>query len=124
GPEDVGPPVPERTGACGWRAGASAAVTPAAASPQPSSPGVAPAVAAPAPSRADPAAADVIDHVTAQLSAARPCWVTATVDGRRSIDRLLPAGERVSVDTRRETGLTVGGAGGVGLAPDSGARGP
>src|SRR5262245_37429633 len=114
-PADVPPPVPESTTPPASPAPASAPVTPAAASPQPSSPGVAPAVAAPAPSRADPAAADVIDHVTAQLSAARPCWVTATVDGRRSIDRLLPAGERMSIDTRRELVLTVGDAGAIGL---------
>src|SRR5262249_48287070 len=115
---DVSPPVPETTPAPASspaNAGPAAApVTPAAAAPGATLPAVAPA-ASPAPSRASAAAADVPDQLTAQLSASRPCWVTATVDGKKSVDRLLPAGERMTIDTRRELVLTVGDAAGVAL---------
>src|SRR5262245_23406854 len=34
------------------------------------------------------------DHVTVGLTVTRPCFVTATVDGRRTINRLLEPGEK------------------------------
>ena len=37
------------------------------------------------------------------------------MDGKRSIDRLLPAGQRMTIDAQRELVLTVGDAAGVAL---------
>ncbi|HMF96037.1 MAG TPA: RodZ domain-containing protein [Vicinamibacterales bacterium] len=117
-PAAIPPPVPATTPApapsSATPAQAAAPVAPAAASPGSTPAAVAPAVS-PAPTSSGATAADVADHLTAQLSASRPCWVTATVDGKRSIDRLLPAGERMTIDARRELVLTVGDAAGVAL---------
>jgi len=49
------------------------------------------------------------------MSAARPCWVTAIVDGRKVIDRLLAAGDRTTVDVKREMVLTAGDASALAL---------
>jgi hypothetical protein len=44
------------------------------------------------------------------LSARRPCWVSATVDGQKKIERLMPAGDQQTVEVRREMVLTAGDA--------------
>jgi cytoskeleton protein RodZ len=44
------------------------------------------------------------------LSVKRPCWVSATVDGQKAIERLLQAGEEQTVEVRREMVLTAGDA--------------
>jgi len=87
----------------------SAAVTPAT---QPSATVTPPATQAPAAAQTAPpdAAGTAADQLIVQLSATRPCWVTATVDGRRVIDRLLSVGDRTTVDVRREIVLTAGDA--------------
>ena len=41
--------------------------------------------------------------------------MSATVDGQKKIDRLLQAGERQSIDVRREMVLTAGDAGAIAL---------
>src|SRR5262249_35088176 len=88
------------------------AATPAAA---PASSTAAPSAAAPVPEAATPApdgaAADAGDHLAVRLAARRPCWVTAIVDGRKTIDRLLQSGERATLDVRREMVVTAGDAG-------------
>jgi cytoskeleton protein RodZ len=70
------------------------------------------AVAAPVP--AAPASAD--DHLTVIITAKRPCWVSATVDGQKAIERLLQAGERKTVEVKREMALTAGDAGAIALS--------
>jgi hypothetical protein len=40
----------------------------------------------------------------------RPCFVSATVDGQKVVDRLLQAGERKTIAVRREMVLTAGDA--------------
>jgi cytoskeleton protein RodZ len=67
------------------------------------------ATPAPAPTDAG-AAATSGDQLTVTLTAKRPCWVSATVDGQKSIDRLLQTGERQTVTVRREMVLTAGDA--------------
>ena len=67
--------------------------------------------AAPAPAAAPPAA----DHLTIALTAERPCWVSATVDGQKAIERLLQAGEQQTVTVRREMVLTAGDASAIAL---------
>jgi hypothetical protein len=59
---------------------------------------------------ADPAAAD---RLTIGLSVKRPCWISATVDGQRSIERLVQPGERRTLDVGRELVLTAGDGGAV-----------
>lgn len=44
------------------------------------------------------------------LSAHAPCWVSATVDGRRSVERLLEPGEQASLHVVDEIVLTAGDA--------------
>ena len=50
------------------------------------------------------------DRFTVQLAATRPCWVSAVVDGRKQIDRLMQTGERTTIDVHREIVLTAGDA--------------
>ena len=56
------------------------------------------------------AGADVADRFSVQLAATRPCWVSAVVDGRKQIDRLMQTGERTTIDVHRELVLTAGDA--------------
>ena len=73
-----------------------------------------PAAASPAPAPADPApAAD--NRLTIALSAKRPCWVSATVDGQKVVDRLLQTGERKTIEVRREMELTAGDASAISM---------
>lgn len=56
------------------------------------------------------AAAPRADVLAVRLSVMRPCWVSATVDGRLVIERLMQAGEGQTVEVRRELVLTAGDA--------------
>jgi hypothetical protein len=53
--------------------------------------------------------------LTIGLSARRPVWVSATVDGQRAISRLLQAGETQTIDIRREMVITAGDAAALSL---------
>jgi cytoskeleton protein RodZ len=75
----------------------------------------APATAAPAPER---------DTLTVALTVKQPCWVTATIDGRKTLDRLLLAGERRTIDVRREMVLTVGDASAISMTLNGAATRP
>jgi hypothetical protein len=55
------------------------------------------------------------DQLTVVLTVKRPWWVSASVDGQRSIQRLLQAGERQTVTVRREMVLTAGDAAAIAL---------
>lgn len=97
------PPAPEAQPAVG----ATAPVEAPAASVEP-----APApVAAPA---LEPAVVPVSaatfpsDRLTVALSAIGECWVSATVDGERKIERLLQPGEQVVMEVQHELVLTSG----------------
>jgi cytoskeletal protein RodZ len=90
------------------------AATPVASAPRPSAAATSvPAAvsAAPTPPAGDvrPAATSG-DQLTVVLTVKRPCWVSATVDGQRSIQRLLQPGEQQTVTVRREMVLTAGDA--------------
>ena len=56
------------------------------------------------------AAAVPLDRLTVALSAIGECWVSATVDGVKAVERLLQPGERLAMDVRRELVLTAGDA--------------
>jgi cytoskeleton protein RodZ len=122
-----------------WRtlasyAGRFVTVTPASTPPQP--PSIVPAAsAAPARSAAGSAApigdgaaqpiplpvapqlstGGAEDRLTVRLSVSRPCWVSAMVDGRKAIERLLQTGEDQTINVRREIVLTAADAGAVAL---------
>ena len=67
--------------------------------------------AVPPPSAAPvPAAAE---GLKIELSARRPVWVSATVDGQKAIGRLLQVGDKEVVDVKRELMLTAGDASAV-----------
>ena len=86
---------------------------PSAAAPESTPPVVAAtarAIEPPAPSAA--AAGDVL---SVGLSVRRPCWVSATVDGQKRIERLLAAGDRQTIEVRREIVLTAGDAAAIDL---------
>jgi transcriptional regulator with XRE-family HTH domain len=52
-----------------------------------------------------------VTGVAISLEAARPVWVTARVDGRRTVYRTLQSGERVSLEGDREVTIRTGDAG-------------
>jgi cytoskeletal protein RodZ len=56
-----------------------------------------------------------VDVLSIGLLARRPVWVSATVDGQRTISRLLQAGEKQTVDIRREMVITAGDAAALSL---------
>jgi cytoskeleton protein RodZ len=92
------------------------AAAPAPASLDVAQPAPAPAsldVAQPAPARADPAVR--ADRLMIGLATTAPCWVSATVDGERVLERQLPAGDHRFLEVRRELVLTAGDAGALSL---------
>jgi cytoskeletal protein RodZ len=103
------PPVAEQPPALvvpGAPAAPVVKVTAPAALPAQSSPAASPASASPETSG---------DALTVSLTAKRPCWISATVDGQKSIERLLQAGEQQTVTVRREMVLTAGDASALAL---------
>ena len=91
----------------------AATAPPAAALPSPPAAAAAPPAAAAASAPADVPAAG--DRLTVVLSVKRPCWVSASVDGVRQIERLLQPGERQTIEVRREMVITAGDASAVTL---------
>ena len=72
--------------------------------------------ATPAPADARPAAMPTSgEQLTVALTVKRPCWVSATVDGRKSIERLLQVGEQETVTVRHEMVITAGDATAIAL---------
>jgi cytoskeleton protein RodZ len=59
-----------------------------------------------------PAAGDVKGLVLA-LSARQDCWTAVQADGAKRLDRVLKAGENVTLNAEKEIVLSVGNAGGV-----------
>ena len=113
---------------------------PAPASPEPAPPvadSVAPAAAAvpaeapasrplPAETTAppEPASRPIAEGVTVALSVKRPCWVAASVDGTKRIERLMEPGEQQTLDVKRELVLTAGDASAIALTFNGAAARP
>jgi cytoskeleton protein RodZ len=76
--------------------------------PEPASTSVSPAASVVATPAASPAART--DLLMVGISAASPCWVVAIVDGATALQRQLRAGERLTLEVRRELVLTAGDA--------------
>jgi len=93
---------------------AAAPAPPPDATPAPHDPAP-PTTSSPAPPPATPSAVPAADRLTIGLSARRPCWVSATVDGQKAIERLLQTGEQTTLEVRREMVLTAGDASAITL---------
>lgn len=81
-----------------------------ASAPEPA-PVAAPAVTPTVPARPvtpAPVPATAGDSLTVSITAKGPCWVSATVDGQRMIERLMQPGERSTLEVKREMVLTAG----------------
>jgi cytoskeleton protein RodZ len=95
----------DRAASPALRVTSTAAVAPASADvPLATAPDV--AATAPQPSVATPAA----DLLTVALSIRRTCWISATVDGQKRIERLVQSGEQLTIEVHREMVLTTGDA--------------
>jgi cytoskeletal protein RodZ len=108
------PPPPPTTPGQAPAATPAVAVDAAVPAAAPAALPTASAPAIPVPADARPAAAPS-DQLTVELTAKRPCWVSATVDGQSAIERLLKAGERQTLTVRREMVLTAGDAAAIAL---------
>ena len=115
------PPVEERSALAGARPPsaieptardvASPVEAPAIATPQPATPSpVASAVASPAAGVVAAKAAPAGEVVRVHLAATKECWVSATVDGAKVVERLFQPGEQQALQVRRELVLTAGDA--------------
>ncbi len=71
-----------------------------------------PALRSDATAAAPPESGEVL---TVALAVKRPCWISATVDGEKSIERLLQAGEEQTIAVRKEIVLTAGDASAIAL---------
>ncbi len=60
----------------------------------------------PAPAGSDAVPAVDPKSLVVELVVTRPCWVSATVDGTKAIERLLKAGEREKLNVSRELSVT------------------
>jgi cytoskeletal protein RodZ len=108
-------------------AGTVAATKPAAATTTPAPVPAPPppvAAAAPPPPAEPPPAAPSADRLQVGLSARRPCWVSATVDGKKTIEQLLQVGDQRTIDIEREMVLTAGDAAAIALTLNGAAARP
>ena len=105
-PATVTTPAPEA---------APAAVPPRTSGAAPVGSAAAAAPSAAAPTSEPPAVTAPVDRLTVVLSVKRPCWVSASVDGERQIERLLQPGERQTIEVRREMVITAGDASAITL---------
>ncbi len=111
-PAPVQPAVAEAAAPESSAAKAPSPAPPSAASPSPAA-GVSPS-----------AAAGATDRFTVSLTATRPCWVSATVDGQKAIERLLQIGDQRTIEVRREMVLTAGDASAIVLTFNGAAARP
>jgi cytoskeletal protein RodZ len=103
---------PETVGTTGAAPATPAATAAAPAAPQPTAQ---PDGAVPAPTEAPALApSSPAGAVTVVVSLTRPCWVAATVDGRRTIYQILQPGERHTLVAERDMTIRFGDAGAVG----------
>ena len=62
-----------------------------------------------------PAGSTFADGITIFLNARERCWIRATLDGERTVERELGVGEQATVQARNEVVLRVGNAGAISL---------
>ena len=73
---------------------------------------------------APPIAPPPEDRLTVTLTVTRPCWITATVDGKQAINRLLQPGEKNTIEAKKEIVVTAGDASAVSLTLNGAAAKP
>ena len=71
-----------------------------------------------------PVPATAGDSLTVSITAKGPCWVSATVDGQRMIERLMQPGERSTLEVKREMVLTAGDGGALAVTLNGAAAKP
>jgi cytoskeletal protein RodZ len=71
-----------------------------------------------------PVTASAGDSLTVSMTAKGPCWVSATVDGQRMIERLMQPGERSTLEVKREMVLTAGDGGALAVTLNGAAAKP
>ena len=97
-----------------------------ASAPEPArvaAPAVTPTVPA-RPATPAPVPATAGDSLTVSITAKGPCWVSATVDGQRMIERLMQPGERSTLEVKREMVLTAGDGGALAVTLNGAAAKP
>jgi hypothetical protein len=62
--------------------------------------------------------------LTVQVMASKPSWISAIVDGEKTVDRLFAAGDERTLEVRRELVLTAADAGAVALTLNGAAAKP
>ena len=94
----------------------------APAAPGPPAPAAVPPAVAPTAARppaaqasAPPVVPGPAEKLTVVLSVKRPCFVSASVDGERTIERLLQPGEQQTIEVQREMVITAGDASAITL---------
>jgi cytoskeletal protein RodZ len=94
---------------------AQSVVPPPPAPPPVETPAPSPSATEPTPTSAPAVspASEASDRLTVALSVTRPCWVSATVDGQKKIERLMQPGDPQTLDVTRELILTAGDAAAV-----------
>ena len=111
-PAEVAAPAPILETPAGASPAAATGSSSPATSDVPATPAVPLVPATAAPPAAQQPAVDLAstDRLAIGLSVTRPCWVSASADGKRVIERLMQVGDRQTIDVRRELVLTAGDA--------------
>src|SRR5262249_34706262 len=117
---DAGPPAaasPSGTATSGAApTGAATTGGSGAPTPAPAPAGSTSASSAPAPATASAlGAAAGEDRLTVQFTVKAPCWISATVDGQKAIERLLQPGDQRSIEVKRDMVLTAGDAAAIAM---------
>ncbi len=83
-------------------------------------PAPAPTVSEPVPAAAavNPPSGVVEEPIRVVLAASAPSWVIASVDGKKTINRLVEAGQQETLEARREVALTAGNGGAIVMTVD------
>jgi len=71
-----------------------------------------------------PETATAGDSLVVSLTAKGPCWVSATVDGQRMIERLMQPGERSTLEVKHEMVLIAGDGGALAVTLNGAAAKP
>jgi hypothetical protein len=105
-------------------AASAQAPAPATAAPPPATSASKSAGAASTPTTGQPSQAPQPRALRLELSSVRPVWIRVTVDGRRSIEREVPAGFRATIDADRAVAIRAGDAGALSVGVNGAAAVP
>ncbi len=97
---------------------------PAGAEPMAARSPAAPRAATDSPAASTPAATPDGDQLAVGIAVSKPCWVSATVDGQKIIERLLAPGDTQTIAVKREMVLTAGDASAITMTINGAATKP